>query len=544
MFYRLLTEKSILLIIILAFILRVWDISFPFFSSDEVRVALRGYYIAENLTDELGRKTPLIFNGSKDFEFPLTSYLTGLGVKLFGKNDYGTRIPFIVIGVIWIWLLYKVIKDLFKNNFIASLVAFIVAISPVTVFLSKVPNEFVISWLLITLLFFLLIKDNLNSLFVVFTIFLLYLTSKDLLIITLFFVFIILFFKTKGQIFNNKKKLTIFFATLVSTFFCWILFLSIPQAIRSLAENNLSLITNPDNQTNLNLLRGHGLKEGINPNLEKLLFNKLSLLGVAVINYLGYFNPLNFFGNIYDGSINFSNFGLLPKAVILPFVVGLYYIIKLKQHIVILLIMAIFFLNALFIFPGKAYGLILNSLPFVLIIIGFGIKNSTKVVNTAVIFLIVLESILLFSSKGVEAKKAEKIRGSWVLPIVKDAEKTSKIEPTYVSDNLVNNFESYLAWFTDYRYMDKKESLIKYPYKYSTELGKNIKYIHDDSLLTSCILKSGEIIRNTTAYVSPRDYRKVAALIGDKYLNQFQTGLYYDSFGNIKAYIVRNALCY
>lgn len=544
MIYNLLKKKLILPILVFALIIRIWDISLPFFSPGEVRIALRGFYISEELTDELGRRTPLLFNGNKDYEFPATSYLTALGIKLLGKNDYGVRVPFIILGVAWIFLLYKVGQEVFRDNLSANLMSFIAAISPVTVFLSKIPNEFVISWFLLTIFFFLLLKEKLHFFLILSVVILLFLSSKNFLFITFLLITFILWFKSKGKIFDDKKSLSIVVASLIVTIFALALFFNIPQAVRSLAENNLTLFTNPDNQTNLNVLRGHGLKEGVNPTLEKLLFNKLSLLGLGVINYLNYFNPVNYFGNINDGHINYSNFGLLPKAIIVPFILGVYYILKFKRSAIFLFISALFFLNGLFVFPDKNVGVSLNSIPFILLIAASGIKNTKKFINIAVLFLVILEAFLLFSSSGVEAKKVEKIRSSWIVPIVEDVYKSSKLEPTYVSDDLVDNLDSYLSWFTNIKLIDEKNSLIKFPYKYNSELKENIKYIRDDTLFFSCILKSGEIIKNTAAFVSPRDHKKVTALIGEKYLKQFQSKLYYDSFGNVKAYKISNALCY
>src|SRR3989338_8255752 len=92
------TFKLLLVLIALAVFLRVYNFSFPAFTTDEARIAFRGYELYHNGVDELGRKLPFLFNSPDDYELPLVSYISALGTGFFGKSELGARVPVIIIG--------------------------------------------------------------------------------------------------------------------------------------------------------------------------------------------------------------------------------------------------------------------------------------------------------------------------------------------------------------------------------------------------------------------------------------------------------------
>src|SRR3989338_8682908 len=102
----------LLIIIFVAFSIRLYNFSFPFFTADKVRIAYRGFSLVETGRDELGRRTPLIFNSLEDYQLPVTSYLTVGGMLLFGKTDFGVRFSFIILGTILVFLIYKITRIL------------------------------------------------------------------------------------------------------------------------------------------------------------------------------------------------------------------------------------------------------------------------------------------------------------------------------------------------------------------------------------------------------------------------------------------------
>ena len=542
MFYKFFRHKTIFLILILGFLVRIWNIESPFFTPDEAQIVSRGYFLANQSTDELGRKFPWLFNGSNDYELPVVSYLTAVGVKLLGKNDLGSRISFILLGVFWIYLLIKLSQELFKDKFTSHIIGLIAAFSSGAIFLSKIPNNIIFSWVLLTILCYLFVRRK-NIILIIVTLLLLLLTSKVFWFIILPFIFISLLFRDRNQIFKEKSNLVLLGVSLGLTIFCFTFFLNIPQSIRSLAENNFTLFTNSDNQTSINVLRGHGLKAGVPADIEKLLFNKLSLVGLGVVHLLDHLNPLNYFGNTHDGSYNFANFGFLPKSGIILFLIGIYSIIRKKRDVFLLLGIVLVSSTSFLIYPGISTPILLLSVPFLFLIMAEGIKNVPKYVSLIIFSLVILESLLLFGSSDIEAKKPDGVRSSWIKPITEDVYDRSLKNKSYISDDIVDGFGYYLVWLSDYKYINPSDSLIKYPYKYNLELGNNISYLHQDSIFKSCFLENGELIMKSSAFVSPRDYKRVSSLVTEELLKQSTSKIYYDSKGHIQGYLVENILC-
>ena len=141
-------------------------------------MAFRGQLLAQDGVDELGRKLPYLFNSLEDYQLPLVSYISALGAVFLPKSDVGARLPFVIIGLILCLLTYKVAIQITKNKQIGLLSFFIIATSPVLIFVSKIPSEPVVLTTLFLLLFYLLNKERLNYALIFLTIILLILTSK------------------------------------------------------------------------------------------------------------------------------------------------------------------------------------------------------------------------------------------------------------------------------------------------------------------------------------------------------------------------------
>ena len=101
-------KVSLVLLLFFAFLIRLFPLDFPKFTQEEARIAFRGYTLSTSGKDELGRPFPLLFNSLTDYQLPAVSYITASGEILFGKSDFGARIPFILLGVALVWLIYKI----------------------------------------------------------------------------------------------------------------------------------------------------------------------------------------------------------------------------------------------------------------------------------------------------------------------------------------------------------------------------------------------------------------------------------------------------
>ena len=140
-------------IILLAIGLRFYKLSLvpPSLSWDEASFSYNAYTIANWGKDEWGRTLPLSFESFGEYKNPVDIYVSVPFIKIFGLNEFATRTPAALFGVINVILIYFLAKTLFKNRFLALFASFFLAISPYGLQFSRHHHE-----LNIALFFFLL----------------------------------------------------------------------------------------------------------------------------------------------------------------------------------------------------------------------------------------------------------------------------------------------------------------------------------------------------------------------------------------------------
>lgn len=147
------------LVSLLASFLRVFRIDTipPSLTWDEAAVGYNAYTIANYGKDEYGKFFPLYFKSFGEDKQPIHIYTTALFVKFFGLNEVTTRMPSAVFGILNVILLYFVAKVLFKDEYIALLASFFLAISPQNIHFSRFNHEanFALFFFMLGLLFFL-----------------------------------------------------------------------------------------------------------------------------------------------------------------------------------------------------------------------------------------------------------------------------------------------------------------------------------------------------------------------------------------------------
>jgi len=130
-----------LLIIILAVsaVLRLWSLSTnpPHLTPDEAALGYNAYSILKTGRDEYGKLLPIIFKSFGDYKPGLYVYLAVPFVALFGLSEFAVRLPSALAGVIAVWLLYLIVRELFKEKklaigrqSLAIIASFLLAISP------------------------------------------------------------------------------------------------------------------------------------------------------------------------------------------------------------------------------------------------------------------------------------------------------------------------------------------------------------------------------------------------------------------------------
>lgn len=130
-------------IIILAFFLRFYQLDKvpPSLNWDEVSHGYNAYSILKTGKDEWGIKFPLIFRAYGDFKLPLYIYLTAVSEFFFGINTFSVRFVSILSGVGLVLMAFLITKQITKNDKYSLTAAFLTAITPWGLFLSRVAVE-------------------------------------------------------------------------------------------------------------------------------------------------------------------------------------------------------------------------------------------------------------------------------------------------------------------------------------------------------------------------------------------------------------------
>lgn len=523
-----------ILVIFFSFVIRFINLGFPIFTNEEARIAHRAYTLVNTGRDELGRKYPLIFNALDDYQLPLVSYITMTGVAIFGKTDLGVRIPFVLIGTLLVFLMFKISKFFstdFKFRYIS---AFIVATSPVLAYLSKIPNDAIVLTLLFVLLFY-LITNNKNAVIIILTMVLAALTSKFTWFILLPFIFYTIWL-SKLSI-RSKKGYFLLGASLLITVIAFLLFLNIPQSRRSLLENNFSILSDITIQNGVNRLRGQGMQSNWPPPVDRLLFNKLNFLIVGLLHWTSHLNLTILFGQFDEmGKLGFSYLGAWVKILIVPFFLGLYLIIKKEDQRAKKLLFLPFLLTfpSIFIYPNFTIELIVVTLPFIAILISFGclhIIQNRKWLALG-LFLITFELLINMLNVAPEYKNTNNLRPNWIAEIVKDVFRSSINNQIAVSDDIVSDIVPFIGWYSS---QGSNISIldINWPYKYRQYDLTNIKVIGSQEKFRTCGIEE-----KITLYASKRDFSKIEKFIVAKVIR-----IYKDSLGEERVYLIEEKAC-
>lgn len=527
----------ILIIIIAAFLVRTYDFSFPYFTSDEARIAYRGYSLATSGRDELGRSFPFIFNSLEDYQLPAVSYITALGILIFGKTEFGARIPFILISVLITILIYKVSKIFGLKKEFRLFCALIVAFSPALIFFSKIPNEIIVLTFGLTALFYLLTKKKVNLLGVGFTMVFVLVTSKvSWWVLIPFTIFTLRFFRRDLL---SKTEIKIMLMSLLLVLFSALLFLQVPQAKRSFLENDFPIFQDTSMKVAVNRFRGQGLESGWPNFVEKIVFNKGQFVFVGFLNWVNHLEPAILFGRFDSAGIQgFSSMGAFPKMAIIPFVAGLLFIIRksdfrLKALFFYLLILTF---PVFFIYPGSRQSIITTTLPFITFIIALGLINLNRFIKYATIILMIFEVSINTFYLSPEVKNANNFRPAWIKYVVEDAYNFSINTKVAISDNLVSDITPFLGWLSPLPVMDGYEK-IEFPYKFRQAQVSNIKIIRTEDTFYFCGLD-----KPTYVIASSRDLAKI-----QKWLNidtpKTVQKIYLDDLGNKIAYTLKPTIC-
>ncbi len=324
---KLITKRHVLIVILLAgTVVRFVNLpqNPPSLNWDEVSHGYNAYAILKTGQDEWGKSWPLIFRAYGDYKLPVYIYTTVPFVWAFGLNAWAVRLPSVISGIIAIFLFYLLVNKLTKDRFLGILAAFLYALEPWTVVLSRPALEanFANSLILGGALFFFKSLDGklrnfyLSALLLSLSVW----TYNTARVFAPFFVLMlfILYRKEILKAYPLKKLVGVF--VLFAIFF-------IPMLVQLLAPQGLArygLVAIIDDHA----LYEIGLSRessNFSPLVTRLVYNRVSyFIPRFIANYLSYFDPRFLF---LSGSSNFQfslpKFGVLSLVHIFTFYCGI-----------------------------------------------------------------------------------------------------------------------------------------------------------------------------------------------------------------------------
>lgn len=133
----------LLFIIVLAAGLRLWELGRVPLSPDwdEVALGYNAYSIMQTGRDEYGKFLPIVLRSFDDYKPALYAYLSIPAISVFGLNIFSVRLPSAIFGILTVFALFFLVKELFKDNIIALLASLFLAISPWHIQFSRIAFE-------------------------------------------------------------------------------------------------------------------------------------------------------------------------------------------------------------------------------------------------------------------------------------------------------------------------------------------------------------------------------------------------------------------
>ncbi len=290
---------SILVIIFaLALFLRVYKLGeFPVgFHQDEASLGYNGYSLMLTGKDDNGNRFPLYVDMFGDNRPSGYHYLTIIPVIFFGLTEFATRFPGAIFGSATIFAIYFLVVAIFKNKSLGLISAFLLAIAPWHLVLSRASAESIVALFFILLGFGLIIHSLRNQK-------LLFLFSGTLLasfsfffyhtpriFVPLFFLSLLLFlFSTLRKYKNNRYKISLIGSFLFLSIMVFILVFFVKGGTGR--YNQVNIFSFPETKLVMEeQIRENGIA-GTSSLITRIFHNKVVNYSFAFVsNYFEYFS--------------------------------------------------------------------------------------------------------------------------------------------------------------------------------------------------------------------------------------------------------------
>jgi len=293
MIKKILTKSNLLLFLILIFaiFIRVYKIAdVPSgLHGDEASFGYNAYSILLTGKDEYGKFMPLVLKSFGDYAPALYVYITIPFVKIFGLSVFSVRIPTAIFGVIFILLGFLIVRKITGNKSVGLISALLLTISPISLLLSRVQSDPLVSIVFILLGFYFLLlwldvkKKLYIFLYALFFILSFYTYFSPRIFVPLLISLIFIFYQKQLRI---KKIFKVFlFVSLFILVMDGVSFLGKTDArINQLYIFNNAAVILPMEES----IREEGQNSAI---LTRIIHNKITAhIDFAIKNYFSYFN--------------------------------------------------------------------------------------------------------------------------------------------------------------------------------------------------------------------------------------------------------------
>lgn len=280
--------KNLILIgiIIVAAILRFYKLDqIPSLNADEAAIGYNAFSLITTGKDEHGNPWPIHFQSFNDYKPGLYFYVVLPFVKLLGLNIWSVRVPGALLSTLCILAIYLLVKELFKNERLALISAFLLAISPWHIHFSRGGWEVSTATTLMTIGIWLFVKsmnDKVNLKYLIFSIMSLvaslYTYHAQRVVVPLLGV--ILFLIYWKEIKSNFKK--IFISAVVGIVLVLPLVRDVTSGAVASRAAGVGLFADTGPLSRIEEQRGE--QGNVNSVLGKMVHNKLTNYGLAFLS--------------------------------------------------------------------------------------------------------------------------------------------------------------------------------------------------------------------------------------------------------------------
>ncbi len=281
----------LLVIILIGFTLRFYRVTEvpSALNWDEVSIGVNGYSVLKTGKDEWGQFLPVHFKSYGEYKLPGQVYLSVPGIALFGLNEFGVRITPVIYGTLTVLVIFFLGRSLFSSSLAGLASAFLLAISPWHIQLTRASFESSLATLFVTVGIWFLIKGFRKQKWLIISMIpfaLSVFTYNSSRIFTPLFLLVILFIYRKNLI---KFKKLVAISIIVFAFLLLPLTPFLISGERSARYKLVSITDDPGLVPRINENRGNSK---LPYPLPRLIHNKFTYVSFYFgKNYLAHFTP-------------------------------------------------------------------------------------------------------------------------------------------------------------------------------------------------------------------------------------------------------------